>query len=375
MRRFVRFALVSLSACSLALAAGGDGRLRYAAPVRVMTQNLYVGVDVFRIGEARTPEELPFVVAELYDVFRSTRFAERADAIAAEVAEFGPEVVGLQEVYEITRLSPGEPPELEVTDFLAVLLAALEERDAHYVVAAHIENADVELPIATPTGLGLVRVIDGEALLVRDDVAFADAAGTHYSVNLEVPVGDPPYAFVEFLRGFVAADVEVRGRAYRVVSTHLETRGADLGPMVPFIQAAQAQELIATLSGETLPVILVGDLNASPSDPVSPPLVPPYAQFVASGFVDLWTLHRGLPDPGFTCCQEEDLSNPVSLLDERIDYVFVRDDAGFVGPTAIRLVGNEPADRTASGLWPSDHAGLSAQIHVPWTKPPHGRRR
>ena len=31
----------------------------------------------------------------------------------------------------------------------------------------------------------------------------------------------------------------------------------------------------------------------------------------------------------------------------------------------ISLIGNQPADRTASGLWPSDHAGVAATLRLP----------
>ena len=34
-------------------------------------------------------------------------------------------------------------------------------------------------------------------------------------------------------------------------------------------------------------------------------------------------------------------------------------------PTSVDVVGEEPADRTASGLWPSDHAGVIATLTLP----------
>jgi endonuclease/exonuclease/phosphatase family metal-dependent hydrolase len=45
-------------------------------------------------------------------------------------------------------------------------------------------------------------------------------------------------------------------------------------------------------------------------------------------------------------------------LRRRIDYVFVR-DATVAG---ARVVGDRQADRTASGLWPSDHAALVVDV-------------
>ncbi|MGZ3479670.1 MAG: endonuclease/exonuclease/phosphatase family protein, partial [Myxococcaceae bacterium] len=65
---------------------------------------------------------------------------------------------------------------------------------------------------------------------------------------------------------------------------------------------------------------------------------------------------------GVTCCFPESLAQTQPGLDQRIDYVFVRG----LKPLTIEIVGAKPsAHRT--GLWPSDHAGLSATA-----KPPRG---
>ena len=74
---------------------------------------------------------------------------------------------------------------------------------------------------------------------------------------------------------------------------------------------------------------------------------------------DAWAdLHP--TDPGFTAYQvTSSINNPVSTLWKRIDYVMVR---GALAAESIELVGATPDTRTASGLWPSDHAGLVASI-------------
>ena len=83
-----------------------------------------------------------------------------------------------------------------------------------------------------------------------------------------------------------------------------------------------------------------------------------------NGYLDTWTVRNGAPDPGYTCCQADLLMNPVSWLDERIDHVWVRPPlAGPEGPKFINavhatVVGTRDEDRTADGLWPSDHAGV-----------------
>jgi len=66
--------------------------------------------------------------------------------------------------------------------------------------------------------------------------------------------------------------------------------------------------------------------------------------------------------PASTCCQESFLLNPGSTLSRRIDLVLVRGDFAVLG---IDVVGGESSDRTPSGLWPSDHAGVVATLRLP----------
>ena len=66
---------------------------------------------------------------------------------------------------------------------------------------------------------------------------------------------------------------------------------------------------------------------------------------INAGFTDAWQSKRA-PDPGFTACQAENLLNPASLLDRRIDLVLFR---GGFGVADISLIGNQQADRTGFG--------------------------
>jgi hypothetical protein len=77
--------------------------------------------------------------------------------------------------------------------------------------------------------------------------------------------------------------------------------------------------------------------------------------------VDAWIVARP-GENGFTCCQAEDLLNPLNLASERIDLVLFRGDFGVM---AADILGEDPADRTESGLWPSDHAGVAATLRLP----------
>ncbi len=368
MKRIVLIVLAFLALSSVYLPTAADGPPVYrpGTPARVMSQNLYVGGNLFHVLDAQTPQEIPFAVAGVFETIQQTSFSERAARIAEEIKDRRPDLIGLQEVSRITLLAPGNPPTVEVFDYLDELQQALELLGLDYYVAAVVENADIELPIVTSTGLGLARLVDRDVILARASVATSNVTTRNYAVNLVFPIGNPPVAMVQFLRGFAAVDARIRGTDYRFVNTHLEVRGTNLDPAIAFIQAAQAQELIAELSDELLPIIVVGDFNSAPVDPILPPLFPPYAQFLAAGYVDAWTSRMGFPEAGFTCCQEETLTNPMSLLSRRIDQVWLNNHLGpVVGPVEAFMVGDEPSDRTPSGLWLSDHAGVDARLRMP----------
>ena len=69
-------------------------------------------------------------------------------------------------------------------------------------------------------------------------------------------------------------------------------------------------------------------------------------------------------------CRLDDLSNKLPDLKQRIDYVFARGleqpHAGLLGQ--VERLGEVPADRLpgpVSEIWPSDHTGLAAELHLP----------
>ena len=81
---------------------------------------------------------------------------------------------------------------------------------------------------------------------------------------------------------------------------------------------------------------------------------------LAAGFVDAWTTTNG-DDAGFTWGHAADLRNPEPTLTERIDFVLTR---GGITASSANRVGHEREDRTPSGLWPSDHAGVWALLQL-----------
>jgi endonuclease/exonuclease/phosphatase family metal-dependent hydrolase len=151
---------------------------------------------------------------------------------------------------------------------------------------------------------------------------------------------------------WLSVDAKTRGKTFRFITTHL------LGPVLdgspdPLLPL-QAQELLAVPANTHLPTIIVGDLNSTPTDPA-------HAAIVGAGFTDEWAAAHP-SDPGYTAFQDRPgISNPVSTLHNRIDYVLAR---GRFMPLGVHLVGADPSARTAAGLWPSDHAGVAATLEI-----------
>jgi endonuclease/exonuclease/phosphatase family metal-dependent hydrolase len=143
----------------------------------------------------------------------------------------------------------------------------------------------------------------------------------------------------------------VRNRTFRFVNSHFEA--FDPGE---FIRVQQAQELLEGPLDTELPVVLVGDFN---SDANAGGLA--YAILTGvGGFDDVWNLTNP-GDPGLTCCHAADLRNDEVDLRSRIDLILIRDG---VRARDAEVIGVDPALRTASGLWPSDHAGVVARVMI-----------
>ncbi len=357
MKRFIAAVAVA------ALLAGCDDDSGPIAPstegvVSVMTRNIYVGADLDLILAAQSLADVPILAAEAWQGVLATNFSERAAVLADELATTKPHVVGLQEVSLIRIQSPGDflggNPTLasEVAlDQLAVLLNALDARGLSYTAVAKSTGFDIEIPMATATGLDDIRLTDHEVILARSDVQIANILEQNFTTNLVVPIGGPGGPTVTVLRGWVSVDATIDGKTFRFVSTHLEPP-----EIAPQVQIAQTEELMQQLSGTNLPIVFVGDFNSA-ADGSS---TATYSNLIAAGFTDVWT-QGASTGAGLTCCQEDLLRNAASILIKRIDLILVRGGFDFLDAA---LVGADPAERTASGLWPSDHAGVTATLRV-----------
>lgn len=364
--------------------------------VKVMTQNQYLGLDLEPLLAARTVGEFIAAAAAGLAQAAANDFPLRARRFATEVALTAPDLIALQEVFDfkLNGVNVGPP----FVDQLAETLKALAAKGQSYVVAATVVNLDITIPLDVD-GNGvqdLVRVVDRDVILARKGVTFTKLAGNFSTgglcgVPIPNPVPVPPfpamlqsspsgdgcnYTIVAQLnspvgpivseRGFVGVDATVRGKKYRFVTTHLEIRQPDpTNPGSAIFQSLQSVELVATLQALTPPdrtLILLGDFNSSPEHVPIGPFIPPYQIIAGASFVDAWDRNplRFLNPGGFTCCEPADLSNTMSLLNERIDIIFVR-GAPFL--PLVLVTGRVPIfPLNDPPNWVSDHAGVFGNL-------------
>ena len=343
MRRYL------LALTAVLLVAGCDSGDDEPARVRVMTQNVYLGGDLFTVSSETNPQLVPVRVAQLYATIEASDPATRMAAIAAEIARVDPDLVGLQEVSTYWVQSPADnlpggaaTPATTVTyDFLGLLMDALAAEGASYRVVSQSNNTEVEFPATADQGQTFfdVRYRDADVVLARSDVVTGTPTEADFQTLLEIPIGGMTQTFT---RAYQYVPATVDGFDFTFVNTHFEVGG----PAEP-VQIAQGNELRTVVAGLSGPVVVVGDINSDGNAAGTS-----YTALTAD-LTDASAIGSAL-----TCCQAADLRNAVSQLASRIDVVLFR---GFRRVVDAEVVLDEPGDRVG-GLWPSDHAGVWAEL-------------
>lgn len=358
-------ALTLLIALALPLFAGCDsngGSTGLETDVTVMTRNLYLGANLFDLLDpACADAAILGCVAQLYGTVEASDIHARMGAIAAEIEATNPDLVGLQEVTTYYSQAPGDhhlpgiPKQAtNITfDFLQILMDELDARGLNYNIAAENMNADVEFP-STVDGVNFIdyRLMDRDVILARNDVTVSNVSENNFveAITAVIEIGGVDIAFT---RGFSHLTAMKDGVSFTFANTHLEVGGEAV-----IAQIAQGVVLKGALSNLNSPVIAVGDFNSDPSDPGDDGRV--YRSFLED-YTDAWANSQGTSTAGGnTCCQDDVHATP-SQLDNRIDIIFYRGDAD---ATSAVVVGDDEADITPSGVWPSDHAGVVATITV-----------
>src|SRR3954449_2909699 len=258
-----------------------------AAPVTVMTRNLYLGADLAPGTRAANLQGLVNGAGQILNQVDANNFPARAKGLAKEILAAKPDLVGLQEA-ALWRTEPCDqnplPPKATTVryDYMTSLLAQLNKGKALYRVAVVKPEFDFEVWANTdgneatagpgcPVGSEINgRLTMRDAILVRKGVRASKTRSGTFKTLLRVK---PAGVNIDVTRGWTSIDATVRGKKLHVVNTHLEA--FDNSPSGNFtnadtkvgnggIRQAQAKQLVAKggPARSKLPVILLGDLNS-----------------------------------------------------------------------------------------------------------------
>jgi endonuclease/exonuclease/phosphatase family metal-dependent hydrolase len=347
-----------------ALAVPATASAKSGPKLTVMTRNVFLGADLSPAIGAPTLAQAIDGAGVIWNELQSTKFAERAVPLAREIKRSKADLVGLQEVALWRVQTPsdlGAPPSgvgapaTQVSqDFLALLR---EELGRSYRVVVVQNEFDAELPVdqdgsnATGGFEGAdfdARLTMRDVILVRrgSKVKLGKTRRGHFDTRFEPNVGG---VVIPVDRGWASVEATLRGKKFRFVDTHLEAFGD------PAIREAQAKELTKGPLKTGKQVILVGDLNSGVARHNEPERPGDDLAFRAlAGF--------GMKDNGAvqSCCYSS-LFDPNAVFDHTVDHVLSKPG---LRKTRAFVTGNNAGQRTASGLWPSDHGGVVSTLRL-----------
>jgi endonuclease/exonuclease/phosphatase family metal-dependent hydrolase len=187
-----------------------------------------------------------------------------------------------------------------------------------------------------------------DVILVKkgSKVRLGKTRSGHYKTRYEPSVGGLK---IPVDRGWTSVEATLGTGKFRFLNTHLEAFGD------PKIREAQAKELVAGPLDTKEQVILVGDLNSGTTRHNEPEKPGDDLAFKAlAGF--------GMKDNGArqSCCFE-DIFDANAVLDHTVDHVLSKPALKTV---RAKVTGNDRSQRTASGLWPSDHGGVVSTLRL-----------
>jgi hypothetical protein len=357
-----RLTLIAFLAAALAVPTAAHAKS--GPKITVMTRNVFLGADLSPAINAPTLAQAIDGAGMIWNELQSTRFAERAVPLAREIKRSKADLVGLQEVALWRVQTPsdlGAPPSgvgkpaTEVhQDFLKILRGELGRS---YRVVVVQSEFDAELPVdANGTDEpGSFFGADFDARLTMRDVILVRRASEvklgktrkgHFDTRYEPNVGG---VVIPVDRGWASVEARLKGRKFRFVNTHLEAFGD------PTIREAQAKELTRGPLKTKKQLILVGDLNSGVKRHNEPERPGDDLAFRALA-------RFGMKDNGAvqSCCYDS-LFDPNAVFDHTVDHVLSKPGLRKI---RARVTGDDPSQRTASGLWPSDHGGVVSMLRL-----------
>eukprot|EP00978_Attheya_sp_CCMP212_P032749 scaffold129257_cov54-Attheya_sp.AAC.9 len=295
-----------------------------SSPLVVMTRNIYLGADLTPLFEDPIAG-LPIFFAE----FLATNFSRRAIALADEIEETMPDLIGFQEAFIFNAVTG---PSI---DSVKTILEELSKRGLDYSIAVSNENEK-----SPPSAVGVL--IDQDVIVVNNQRESLDIVRTDKALFTDVAL----------TRGWVSVDAKLDGKPFRFANTHLEV-SSPFSPEFDTLNLVQAQEFLNEVVKSTAKaVIAVGDMNTLPTSDT-------YAEFIEE-MDDVWDVNE--PDDGFTCCQPSGLDAADNANFIRIDYIFYSEASGLkINVESARLVGDKPFQELQP-FFSSDHTGVVSKL-------------
>jgi endonuclease/exonuclease/phosphatase family metal-dependent hydrolase len=313
--------------------------------LKIMTRNMDAGTDLNLIF-VYYPDVPTGVSATLAQVM-STDIPSRIQRLADEIRTNQPDFIALQEVTEWRTGACGATTLLY--NQLQMLQDVLSARNMEYVPVAVDTLTSIEAPALT----GCVRFVDRNAILARrhlvpTGIEVSNIQSYRYAAYLDLSqigiIGFPPS-----FSGFLSVDIKAGSNTFRLINTHLAS--TYVFDPTGLLQVAQAAELVASVNGTTLPVVLAGDFNSNAE--LGPEQTATVGMILGAGFTDVWRQFNA-PGTGFTwpLYYEDTASGPATPV-ERIDLIFTR------GVRALKV-----AQTGTVAPWASDHSGVAAMVQI-----------
>ncbi len=347
-RRAAALVLTALCAAA-ALPAAASAK---AQDLKVMTRNVYLGADLIPLAAAPNQPAFEQAAAQRFQTVVANDFPARAKALAAEIRKAKPDLVGVQEATIWRRGADGvkdgpvTPATQVIYDSSQELQKALKAAGSPYREIVGRDWFDFE----APTALGYdVRVTQRNVILVRkgSKVKVRKTFSGRFTHHFDPPT---PVGVAHQLRGWVGLDGTLAKKKFRFVSTHLEAYSDAIANQ----QMRQLLSERGPLGAKKRHSILVGDYNSAPganaNDRGTTRKDNAYDSAIKAGF------RNGLPRRK-TCCFAEDLHSTADHLETWIDHVLVR-------PKIKVLKSGISGTKQVGGLYPSDHAGISATLRL-----------
>lgn len=316
----------------------------------VATLNMYMGFDATSLLNGSVDLSNSTAVAtaagSLFDDYQNNEPDTRLSAIASAIVDQSPSIIGLQEAIVLSR---GDTTQ---NDFVTELINNITSLGGPIYQSVSLSTFSQTLPAIIDGTLTSLTLVDRETILYKSDISCSalDSGNIFSSSRDAVTVlGNS----ITLTRGVIGIQCTIGENSFYVFSTHLDVSSQRSA------QENQADELFDyipdIITNVSLPVLLLGDFNAERDGSTNT-----YTIITNESFTDAYRQVNTdeAAAPGYTCCQENDLSNSTSQNNSRFDYVFYKGD-DLTATGADFFADSQVSRQDSSGtIWPSDHFGV-----------------